>query len=265
VITRTTARRILLAASLVGIALAIRSLRPPHVVDGVSRVQASASSATISTVAWVRTVWTAAVHTRKILDERAALERLRVERIAATATDAEFDALQELRETYDRLRDLGVPVTARVIAADLTDRRQSIRVRLESERVIPVGAPVLADGALLGTVVAASRTSATVELLTDARARIGVALATSPDTLGILGASPSGGVIVTQIPSDASVHPGDAIVTAPLADAVPAGIPIGSVVAIRNDADGFFRTAAIDPIAHAGRSRFVAILVPEGG
>lgn len=195
--------------------------------------------------------------TVRVLD--ADVASLRAQVATLTHTVAEF---QDLRRegTHAYPTTLGVPIVARVVAALLEPAVQEMTVAYISNDGVHDGDPVLAAGALIGTIRATGPARAVVQLLTDHRTRIGVQLAATPGTIGVLEASPGGGVVVTRIPSDRTVSDGDSIVTSMTNATIPSGLPIGRIAAIRTDPDGFFRTAAIDLIADPTRTLACTIL-----
>lgn len=191
------------------------------------------------------------------LDAEVATLRARTAELAATIT-----ALHDVqREGADAaLVRSGIPIVGWVVAGVLEPLVREVTIEYQAGDVVRVGDPVLARGALIGTVSVAGSSRAIVQLLTDHHTRLGVQLATTPGTVGVLEANPGGGVVVTRIPSDRVPSLGDFVVSGITNPGVPPGIPIGRIAAIRIDPDGFFRTAALDLIADPTRTLALTIL-----
>ncbi len=69
---------------------------------------------------------------------------------------------------------------------------------------------------------------------------------------------------MTKIPADRSIAPDASVVTGTLHANIPLGIPVGVITVVRRDPDGFFQTAAVDPVVDPRRQTVVTILAqPE--
>ncbi|MDP3771477.1 MAG: rod shape-determining protein MreC [bacterium] len=225
----------------------------------VGALQRPITAATMTVAAWFRAVG-------RVVRDPGAVRALDAEVATLRAQNAEL--LHAMAAFQDEQREgaivyparLGTPIVARIVAAVLEPTIQELTVEHRAGDIVRVGDPVLATGALIGTVQVSGPSRAVVRLLTDHRTRIGVQLATTPGAIGILEASPGGGVVITHIPSDRALSIGDRIVTSITNAGIVSGIPVGSIAAIRTDPDGFFRTAAIDLTADPARVLAVAIL-----
>lgn len=225
----------------------------------IGALQRPVAAATMTVAAWFDALLRVVRDPGTVRTLDADIASLRAQVATLTYTVTEFaDLRREAARTYPAA--LGVPISAHVVAALLEPGIQEMTAAYRLGDEVRDGDPVLAHGALIGTVRAAGPARAVVQLLTDHRTSIGVQLATTPGTIGILEASPGGGVVVTHIPSDRTVSVSDSIVTSMTNASIPPGLPIGRIAAIRTDPDGFFRTAAIDLIVDPARILACTIL-----
>ncbi len=92
---------------------------------------------------------------------------------------------------------------------------------------------VLAPTGLVGRVVEVAPPYAKVQLLTDRSASVG-ALIVRTRRQGVLRGAGSGGLQLEYIPIQADVRSGDRVLTAGIDGIFPRGIPLGTVVAVKN-------------------------------
>ncbi len=98
---------------------------------------------------------------------------------------------------------------------------------------IRVDQVVLAPTGLVGRVVEVAAPYAKVQLLTDRSANVG-ALIVRTRRQGVLRGAGSGALELEYIPVQADVRAGDRVLTAGIDGIFPRGIPIGTVVAVKN-------------------------------
>jgi len=79
---------------------------------------------------------------------------------------------------------------------------------------------------------------------------------------GTLDLKDQGLCLADQIPSGASLKPGDILVTSGVGGLFPAGIPIGTVVSVRTADTGSERQAVIEPFA--GFDQLAIVFVMKG-
>lgn len=187
-----------------------------------------------------------------------ALAACRADAMVRIATDARRAALHEELQTFTTLTAHGTPIPAHVLSMTRTALEHSLLVRTGGES-IPVRAPVLASGALIGVVRGDGASRARVQLLGDPHTRIAVQRASAIGDIGVLEALGTG-LAITHIPHTVPLDLGDAIVTGLANEAIPDGLPIGTITEIQSDPDGFFRTAALDPLVDIRAVSFVTIL-----
>ncbi len=99
-------------------------------------------------------------------------------------------------------------------------------------RPVQVDQVVLAPNGLVGRVVEIAAPYAKVQLLTDRSASVG-ALIVRTRRQGVLRGAGSGTLDLVYIPVQADVRPGDRVLTAGIDGIFPRGIPIGTVVSVK--------------------------------
>lgn len=264
--TQRTRSRVVVILVLFALAVTIAQLSHPIArrVGGVGAMQQPIAAASIRVGAWVD----AFSHLLRDPNRVAALEADLAD-LRSQYAKLERQLLGHTEEQRERSRtyvsDLGTPIIARVVAATLEPTSRTLVVAHPKDQPIRMGDPVIARGALIGIVAVPGSSRTVIQLLSDPRVHIGVELATTAGTIGVLEVDAGGGLAVTHIPSERVVMVGDAMVTGAITNGVPRGIPIGTVSAIRPDPDGFFQTAAIDPMVDPYREIVVTVLVQEDG
>lgn len=200
-------------------------------------------------------------------------ERLRRELAEAEAREVRgADAERELAE-LSRALDLpyvgDIPtVAARVVSGPRSNFSHAIEINKGTDDGLDVGMPVVAGDGLVGHVSRASRSTATVVLLTDPDYRIGVRLADS----GQLGTARGRGwgeplVVDTGIDPETEVGEGVGLVTSGVdRSAYPAGIPVGEVSSTRAGSGGLSLELLVEPLVDVDRLSYVSVLLwtPEG-
>lgn len=158
--------------------------------------------------------------------------------------------------------------TARVVRRDFTAWWQRLVIRKGENYQIPVGAPVIFIGGVVGRIVEVGKYTAVVELISSPGVRIAGSL--DGDTRPISfqgGLNPAFGSakgVVEFVPLDvfASSSTPKRIVTSGLGGVFPSGLNLGQIVKLEKSGDGLFQTGevAIDPRLISVSE--VAVLVP---
>lgn len=114
------------------------------------------------------------------------------------------------------------------------------------EAGIRPGMPILAPGGLVGRTTEVGSFSSRGILLNDPHFRIS-ALVSETGTAGLLIGTSSGDCLLTYIPRESVVQPGQSVVTAGGKSFCPAGVPVGSIQCVINDPSALFQSAKIRP------------------
>jgi rod shape-determining protein MreC len=124
-------------------------------------------------------------------------------------------------------------VAVQVTALSPTNFAATIQISKGRDSGILTGMPVVANGGLVGRVMATSTNSATVRLITDASSTIGVTYRSGKTDLVVSGRGLNNGLEATSVPLNSDVGPGTKLSTDGLNGALyPAGIPVATVKAV---------------------------------
>ena len=162
-------------------------------------------------------------------------------------------------------------VAASVIARESSEVQRRIILDRGTSDGIEIGDVVIAGGgALVGRVVEAGSTSATVQLLSDSASTVIGLLRSSAATGEVRGRLP-GSLLMENIDSAVTVGLGEEVVTAgiELAGGIrspyPKGLVIGRVIDVRRDANEIVQTAFLEPAAALDRLEYVLVILDYRG
>ena len=162
-------------------------------------------------------------------------------------------------------------VAASVIARESSEVQRRIVLDRGTSDGIEIGDVVIAaGGALVGRIVEAGSTSATVQLISDSASTVIGQLLGSAATGEVIGQLP-GSLLMENIDSAVSVGLGEEVVTAgiELAGGIrspyPKGLVIGQVIDVRRDANEIVQTAFLEPAAALDRLEYVLVILDYQG
>lgn len=147
---------------------------------------------------------------------------------------------------YARTRPESRYLSTNVIGLDPSPFIRSINIGVGSDRGVRHGMPVVTDEGLVGRVTEVTAVTSRVQLITDPASAVNVLLQGSRAD-GLLSAQPNGELWVELIDQDASVEPGELVLTSGLGGAFPADIAVGRVVSVRRRDFELFQRAVIQP------------------
>lgn len=180
----------------------------------------------------------------------------------AAAEAYEHQQLEQLM-ALDHLPYLeGLPtVTAQTIAVDTSNFAATITIDKGRSAGVDVGMPVVGGGGLVGQVVAASHSSATVRLITDGQSRVGVAFGPlqSPATLDGQGATQP--LTLDFVAPGTSIHVGERLFTNGLQDGqYPKGIPTAVVTSVHAVPGANQEAVTAQPLANLDQLWYVDVI-----
>lgn len=149
-------------------------------------------------------------------------------------------------------------IPADVINYSPTNIYQSITINRGSEDGIVRGQAVVSGGFLVGKIQNVSNSTAEVWLLNN-RSLVTPVMLTESQTVGLLKGSIRG-LVVENIPLDAKVDKGTAVVTSALEGLYPAGIAIGTVEEIISTQEEIFLTLRISSPINPGNLTSVLVV-----
>ena len=157
---------------------------------------------------------------------------------------------------------------ARVARRDFSGWWQRIVIRKGKTSGIPLDAPVVFTGGVVGKVTEVHATTAVVELITSPNLRLAGVVEGDTRPLSYQGGvnptfGPAKGV-VEQVPIDIFAGPGATkrLVTSGLGGVFPPGLTIGIITHVEPSADGLFKTGEVKLDERLGALTEVTVLVP---
>lgn len=121
-------------------------------------------------------------------------------------------------------------VAVQVTALSPTNFAATVTISKGQDSGILDGMPVVANGGLVGRVIAATANSATVRLITDTASLVGVTFGSGATTIIVSGRGLNNGLSATSVPLGTSVTPGTKLSTDGLNGGLyPAGLPVATV------------------------------------
>ena len=197
-------------------------------------------------------------HTRALFDLAGENTRLREQNARLWHWQQTARHLQQQNQALrDMLKLVAEPRTSFVTARVITDSRtafvRTVLVNAGSGDQVQQGQAVINGEGVVGRVVETGVRSARVLLLTDLNSRIPVIVESTRDP-AILAGDNSDRPTLKYLPINATVRPGDRIVTSGQGGTIPPGLPVGIVAEM---ADGLVR---IQPFVRWHRLEYVRVL-----
>jgi len=187
------------------------------------------------------------------------------------------DSVPALRMENDQLRSvLGLrgrlPLThipAEVLHQPSTLNEFGVTLSAGRAQGVRPMAPVLAPRGLLGVVVSVGANTSIAMLWSHSEFRAS-AMTLDGSVFGIIAPYGSKGpnemiMELSGIPYREQVPPGATVYTSGLGDVYPRGIPLGTVLQVGAEGEGWSRTYLVLPAVHPAEVTHVMILVPGGG
>jgi rod shape-determining protein MreC len=191
-------------------------------------------------------------------------DQLRAQLAQAQASGADAKQLTSLLHLAGKYK----VVTATVIAAG-GDYSDTVTINVGTADGITADETVLNGDGLVGTVAAATSSTATVQLLTDAGATVGVRLTDSGQIGALTGSAGtlSGSPLprLTLFNATATLKPGQQLVTFGSVGGRPyvPGVPVGTVSAVTTQPDSLSPTALVKPFADFTGLGVVGVVVSK--
>ncbi|MEK7184022.1 MAG: rod shape-determining protein MreC [Patescibacteria group bacterium] len=184
---------------------------------------------------------------------RSELTRLQEQQTSASLVTQEYAATQHTAGTL---------LPARVIARSPSKALDSVTIDQGAANGVALQQPVLSRGYLAGIVDQVSQHQARVLLLTNPSLLIPV-IFQATRAQGLLRAG-LGGLVVSEIPSNAPIESGEAVITTDLEGVVPKGIPVGTVDRTLSATSDVLRRERIASPVLFGQLEYLMVLIGEG-
>jgi rod shape-determining protein MreC len=226
----------------------------------------------LSPLTWIRngvvSVWERYFALVDVAAENTRLRRelSRAEAAATLAAEerAEITRLRELLQikALEDLPGFGARVIARRFGPQSVFKTLTVNKGFTDGAI--AGTPVISGSGVVGRVLRAAPSAATVLLLTDPGFRLAV-ISQKSRTLGIAVGTPQSQhqLEVTYVPQTASLEEGELLVTAGVDGVFPKGIPVGVVTKITPGAETLFPTVQARPAADLDRLEEVVLLLRQ--
>ncbi len=204
-----------------------------------------------------------AIHYGDVREENARLRSLLAERdgqlLRAADAEREREALLD-QQDLEFARDIPA-VAARVVSASTSNYQLTLEIDRGRDAGVARGMPVVSGAGLVGRVVSASRTRATVLLITDPTSNVGVRLSTSGEVGVAAGRGSRSSLRVDHVDTEAKVEKGEVMVTSGLQQSLfPPQVPVGRVVAATAAPGALQQDVTIEPVVELRRLSFVKVL-----
>lgn len=154
---------------------------------------------------------------------------------------------------------------APILDVDLDPTRQRLMLNAGTASGVRRGQAVIDAGGLVGQVIEATPSTATVLLLTDPDHAVPVAVARTGVRLIVYGTGRSDMLELRNVPLSSDVRAGDVVITSGLGGRFPPGFPVGTIAALRPDDSRAFLVGDVDAAAQLDRGRDVLLLRDQPG
>lgn len=211
---------------------------------------------------WFNSVWR---HYFALVQAAEENDRLKKELAALKQRTVDRDELElanrRLKKLVDFKKNLDYPmVAAEVVGTDPSAQFKTVIINKgASDGVLTLMPVVCAQGAV-GRVIWASPHYAKLLLLIDPNSGVDVIVQRSRSR-GVVEGAPGGELRLKYIIHTDDVRLGDKIITSGAAGVYPKGVLVGTVSAVRQEADGAFQRVEITPAVDFGRLEEVLVLL----
>ncbi len=231
--------------------------------DGASDAFAPVRDALDSAVQPVGNFFQGVIHYGRLEDANARLRAQLAEREGELARTA--DAQRERRALLDQqqLAYAGdIPaVAARVVVASPSNFDVTVEIDRGRDAGVAPAMPVVTGAGLVGRVVDASRSRATVMLLSDPTSHVGVRFTGSGEVGVAAGRGTGSPLEVDNVDPNVKVSEHEAVVTSGLQQSVfPPGVPVGRVTAVNINPGAVQQDVTIVPVVDLRRLDLVKVL-----
>jgi rod shape-determining protein MreC len=185
--------------------------------------------------------------------------RLQVQIVELQQQVTEAQLLSTLVD-YERRHVENQYTAASVIARDVSPFMHYVIIDRGSDDGLRKGMPVITQQGLVGSIAAVTAGAARVQLINDPGSSVNVLLQQSGEE-AVLNGQITGEIELNMIRQNASIQPGDLVMTSGLGGNYPANIVIGQVVTVRNQASALFQTASVQPAVDFSQLDIVLIII----
>ena len=191
---------------------------------------------------------------------------------------AEIDQLRSARttqvDTEQRLKQLSAllhlpfvgnyeTVPAEVTNYGTSDFAATVDISVGRNDGVQLNMPVVGMGGLVGQVVQANHSTATVRLITDGQSQIGVRYGSGANSLAVIsGHGPGKPLSAELVPTNTVLPPGTTFITSGLPNAdFPGDIPVATVTSTSNGTTASQESVNLQPLADLSHLRYVSVVI----
>ena len=185
--------------------------------------------------------------------------RLQVQIVELQQQVAEAQLLSTLVD-YERRHVENEYIAAAVIARDISPFMHYVIIDRGSDDGLLNGMPVITQQGLVGNIAAVTSGAARVQLINDPGSSINVILQQS-GVEGVVNGHITGEIELDMISKNATIQPGELVLTSGLGGKYPANLVIGQVVTIRSEAYSLFQSASVQPAVDFSQLEIVLIIM----
>jgi len=160
---------------------------------------------------------------------------------------------------YERRHVENQYIASSVIARDVSPFMHYVIIDRGSDDGLRKGMPVITQQGLVGSIAAVTAGAARVQLINDPGSNINVILQQS-DVEAVLTGQVTGEIELGMISRNATVQPGDLVMTSGLGGNYPTNIVIGQVVTVRSEAFALFQSASVQPAVDFSQLEIVLVI-----
>jgi rod shape-determining protein MreC len=153
-------------------------------------------------------------------------------------------------------------VPAEVTNYGTSNFASTVDISVGRRQGVQLGMPVVGPGGLVGQVVQANHSTATVRLVTDGQSSVGVVYG-SAGSLAVLSGQGSGKPLSGElVPSNTPLTNGEVFTTSGLQGAIfPGGIPVAKVVSSKTGSTASEESVTLQPLADLSHLRYVSVVL----
>jgi rod shape-determining protein MreC len=202
--------------------------------------------------------------TENVDDLERQLDSLRTENAKLNELAVENETLKAALGYKDR--DVGAPVTARVISETSDDVFHGIVIDRGASDGVKAGQPVIVgDGVIIGKIFETRDKTSSVLLLSDSKSRLAVSIQQTDGTVGALEGDGGLSMAINLIPQTVTVSSGDMVVTSGLEPGIRRGLVVGTVDVVTQHTQDPFQSATVVPFSEADHPVFVQVITDDTG
>ena len=192
------------------------------------------------------------------LELEAENSRLQVQIIELQQQVTEAQLLSTLVD-YERRHVENQYTAASVIARDISPFMHYVIINRGSDDGLRKGMPVITHQGLVGNIAAVTAGAARVQLINDPGSSVNVVLQQS-EVEAVLNGKITGEIELNMIPQNATVLPGELVLTSGLGGNYPANIVVGQVVTVRSEPYSLFQSASVQAAVDFSQLEIVLII-----